>query len=101
MCVVYEQPREHFHSIFEMNIVWFLDYFARGLRMEIKCAFNYISVLFFFTFIHSLNLLNFKYARVNPNGTDDIISLLCLFQSKHISFFQSKLEADIDSMRSI
>lgn len=51
--------------------------------------------------MHSLNLLNFKYARVNPNGTDDIISLLCLFQSKHISFFQSKLEADIDSMRSI
>lgn len=83
MCVVYEQPREHFHSIFEMNIVWFLDYFARGLRMEIKCAFIYISVLFY------------------PNGTDDIISLLCLFQSKHISFFQSKLEADIDSMRSI
>lgn len=56
MCVVYEQPREHFHSIFEMNIVWFLDYFARDLRMEIKCAFIYISVLFFifiFCYFHA------------------------------------------------
>lgn len=89
MCVVYEQPREHFHSIFEMNIVWFLDYFARGLRMENKCAFIYMynSFIFYFYFF-LLSYIRWIYWILNMRELTQmeqtILLVYCVYSNRNI-----------------